>query len=88
MLLLCIPRVPATLQTQEGVSLQPMGVATLVRLPTHRVAAAVMAMLKRRSSGAKRLRSSYIGRCFSLDNRQFVVDDVIAEGERRRLLEL
>lgn len=38
-------------------------------------------MLKRRSSGARRLRSSYIGRNFSLDNRQFVVDDVIAEGE-------
>lgn len=38
--------------------------------------------MRKRSSGRQRLRQGYVGKNFTLDGRQYVVEDVIAEGTR------
>lgn len=62
-----------------------MGVVFLF-IGTHKVKLYSMAELVRnRSSGRQRLRQGYVGKNFTLEGRQYVVDDVIAEGELWRL---
>ena len=37
-------------------------------------------LIRNRSSGRQRLRQGYVGKQFQLEGRQYVVEDVIAEG--------
>lgn len=38
-------------------------------------------LVRNRSSGRQRLRQGYVGKNFQLEGRQYVVEDVIAEGK-------
>lgn len=58
-----------------------MGVFNYVILKSKGVGSSLMAeLVRKRSSGRQRLRQGYVGKTFTLDGRQYVVEDVIAEG--------
>ncbi|XP_003382494.1 PREDICTED: AP2-associated protein kinase 1-like [Amphimedon queenslandica] len=45
-------------------------------------------LVRKRSSGRQRLRQGYVGKTFTLDGRQYIVEDVIAEGGYAIVLEV